>query len=105
MSFRILRSLVLIVTLAGIAAAQAPARLTLQEAVEIAVKNHPQIQASQNEVNFANQQVVINRSSYYPTISGELTASQGNDLSRIGAGELSASGCSTGSDRGRCFPS
>jgi outer membrane protein len=91
MSFRILRSLVLIVTLAGMAAAQAPARLTLQEAVEIAVKNHPQIQASQNEVNFANQQVVINRSSYYPTISGEITASQGNDLSRIGAGELSAS--------------
>jgi outer membrane protein len=70
---------------------QPPSRLTLQEAVAQALKNHPQIQAAQNEVEFANQQVIINRSPYYPTVSGEITASQGNDLSRIGAGDLSAS--------------
>ena len=71
--------------------AQAPPRLTLLEAHALAVKNHPQIQAAQNEVGFANQQIVINRAPYYPTVSGELTGSQGNNLSRIGAGELSAS--------------
>ncbi|HEX4595862.1 MAG TPA: TolC family protein [Bryobacteraceae bacterium] len=73
------------------ASAQAPPRLTLQEAVALAVKNHPQIQAAQNEVAFANQQIVINRAPYYPTVNGEITGSQGNDLARIGAGQLSAS--------------
>jgi outer membrane protein len=73
------------------ALAQAPPKLTLQEAVAIAIQNHPQIQAAQNEANFAHQQIVINRSAYYPTVEGEITGSQGNDLSRIGAGDLSAS--------------
>src|SRR5579871_1881853 len=73
------------------AAAQTPSRLTLQDAEALAVKNHPQIQAAQDEVQFAGQQVIINRSRYYPTVSAEVTGSQGNDLSRIGAGELSAS--------------
>jgi outer membrane protein len=91
MSRRINRSLVLAAALAAMSEAQNPPSLTLQQAVEIAIKNHPQIQAAQNEVGFANQQIVINRAPYYPAISGELTASQGNDLSRIGAGELSAS--------------
>src|SRR3984957_18885992 len=79
-------------TFAAVAAlAQAPPKLTLQEAVAIAVQNHPQIQAAQNEANFAHQQIVINRSAYYPTVAGDVTASQGNDLSRIGAGDLAAS--------------
>jgi outer membrane protein len=73
------------------ACAQAPARLTLQDAQALAVKNHPQIQAAQNELGFANQQIVINRAPYYPAITGVATGSQGNDLSRIGAGDLSAS--------------
>ena len=77
--------------LAGVAIAQTPPKLTLQEAVAIAIKNHPQIQAAQHEVNFAQQQVVINRAPYYPALNGEITGSQGNDLSRIGAGALSAS--------------
>jgi outer membrane protein len=71
--------------------AQTPPMLTLQQAEAMAVMNHPQIQAAQNEANFANQQIVINRSAYYPNITGDLTASQGNDLSRIGAGDLAAS--------------
>jgi outer membrane protein len=73
------------------ALAQTSPKLTLQEAVAIAIQNHPQIQAAQNEANFAHQQIVINRSAYYPTVDGEITGSQGNDLSRIGAGDLTAS--------------
>ena len=65
--------------------------LTLQQAEAMAIKNHPQIQAAQNEVNFANQQIVINRSAYYPDVSGDITGSQGNNLARIGAGDLPAS--------------
>ena len=72
-------------------AAQTPPLLTLQQAEELAIKNHPQIQAAQNEVNFANQQIVINRSAYYPDVSGDITGSQGNNLARIGAGDLPAS--------------
>src|ERR1700733_2214159 len=87
-----INKLPILLTLAiGLVFAQTPPKLTLQEAVAIAIQNHPQIQAAQNEANFAHQQIIINRSAYYPAVSGEVTASQGNDLSRIGAGELSAS--------------
>ncbi len=65
--------------------------LTLQQAEEMAVKDHPQVQAAQNEVNYANQQIVINRAAYYPDVTGNITGSQGNDLSRMGAGDLTAS--------------
>jgi len=80
-----------IAAMAGFAGAQAPPRLTLQEAEAMAIRNHPQIQAAQNELGFAQQQITINRAAYYPSVSGEITGSQGNDLARIGAGELTAS--------------
>jgi outer membrane protein len=70
---------------------QNPPRLTLQQAEAIALQNHPQVQAAQHEVNYSNQQIVENRAAYYPTVTGNLTGSQGNDLARIGAGDLSAS--------------
>jgi outer membrane protein len=71
--------------------AQTPSILTLQDAVAIAIKNHPQIQGAQNEASFAQQQITINRAAYYPTVNGDITGTQGNDLARIGAGTLSAS--------------
>jgi outer membrane protein len=74
-----------------VAGAQTLPVLTLQQAQEMAVKNHPQVQAAQNEVNYANQQIVINRAAYYPDVTGDVTGSQANDLSRIGAGDLAAS--------------
>jgi outer membrane protein len=66
-------------------------KLTLQEAEALAIQNHPQIQAAQHEVNYSNQQIAENRSAYYPDITGDLTGSQGNNLARIGAGDLTAS--------------
>jgi outer membrane protein len=71
--------------------AQNPPRLTLQEAEAMAIQNHPQIQAAQHEVNYSSQLIVENRSAYYPTVTGDLTGSQGNNLARIGAGDLTAS--------------
>jgi outer membrane protein len=71
--------------------AQAPPMLTLQQAEALAIKNHPQIQAAQNEINYSNQQIVINRSPYFPTINGEVTGSQAYEGSRIGAGDLQTS--------------
>lgn len=71
--------------------AQAPPMLTLQQAETLAVKNHPQIQASQNEVNYANQQIVVNRSALFPSVNGDITGSQSYDGSRLGAGQIQAS--------------
>ncbi len=85
-----LRPALFLVALA-VAQAQSPPTLTLQQAEALAIQNHPQIQAAQNEVNYANQQIIENRAAYYPTITGDLTASQANNLARIGAGDLSAS--------------
>src|SRR5579862_9674018 len=81
---------------AAMIAAQTPPpqnqpRLTLQEAQAMAVKNHPQVQAAQNEVNFAQEQITIRRAPYFPLVNGEITGSEGNNLARIGAGDLSAS--------------
>src|ERR1700733_4947630 len=91
MLLRINKLPILLALAVGPAFAQAPPKLTLQDAVAIAVKNHPQIQGAQNEANFAHEQITINRAAYYPTLNGDITGSQGNDLSRIGAGELPAS--------------
>ncbi len=77
--------------LPGAIFAQTPPPLTLQQAEALAIRNHPQIQAAQNEVNYANQQIIVNRAAYYPNITGDVTGTQGNDLSRVGAGDLSAS--------------
>jgi outer membrane protein len=71
--------------------AQAPSTLTLQQAQAMALQNHPQIQAAQHEAAYAGQQITISRSAYYPQVTGDITGSQGNDNSRIGAGDLSAS--------------
>jgi outer membrane protein len=65
--------------------------LTLQQAEQMALKNHPQVKAAQFEVNYAKQQIIESRSAYYPDVTGEITGSQGNNLARIGAGDLSAS--------------
>lgn len=71
--------------------AQAPAMLTLEQAEALAVKNHPQIQVAQNEINYANQQIVVNRSALFPALNGDITGSQSYDGSRLGAGNIQAS--------------
>jgi len=79
-----------IALLVRMAAAQSLPKLTLREAEAIALQNHPQVQAAQNEVNYSNQLIVENRAPYYPVVTGDLTASQANNLARLGAGEISA---------------
>jgi outer membrane protein len=72
--------------------AQAPlAKLTLKDAEAVALKNHPQILAAENEVGYANQQIVETKSAYYPMLSANITGSQANHGSRIGAGSLTDS--------------
>jgi outer membrane protein len=74
--------------LAGTAIAQT---LTLPQAVSIAIQNHPRIAAAQNVESAAGQRITQARAPYYPTVTGEVTGSQANSLSRLGAGFLTTS--------------
>ena len=70
----------------------APAQsLTLPQAVAIAIQNHPRIAAAQNTESAAGQRITQARAPYYPAVSGEITGSQANSLSRVGAGFLTTS--------------
>ncbi len=90
MPFRSNRIVIILGTIAT-AFAQTPPTLTLQQAQTIAIQNHPQVLGAQNEINFANQQIVETRSAYYPTVAGDVTGSQANNNGRIGAGYLTDS--------------
>jgi outer membrane protein len=65
--------------------------MTLPQAEAIALKNHPQIATAQNVAAAAAQGITEARAAYYPTIDGEITGSQGLNLSRLGAGAISSS--------------
>jgi outer membrane protein len=68
--------------------AQAAQSLTLQQAEQIAVQNHPQIQAAINMASAAESKVTQERSAYYPTAYGSLTGVGAENDSRIAAGAL-----------------
>ena len=76
---------------AELSMAQAPVRLTLQDAKTMALESHPRVLEAQSEAAYSNQQIIEARAPYFPTIDADLTGSQGNSLARIGAGALSAS--------------
>lgn len=68
--------------------AQVPQKLTLQEAEQIAIQNHPQIQAATQLASVATAQVMEARSSYYPQATGSATGVKAEAGSRIAAGAL-----------------
>jgi outer membrane protein len=69
-------------------AAQGPQKLSLKDAEQLAIQNHPQIQASMDVASAARAQVTEARSAYYPTVYGSLTAVDSESNSRITAGGL-----------------
>jgi len=72
----------------GATAGQAIQTLSLREAEQIAIQNHPQIQAAANLAAAAQAQVTQARSAYYPTVYGSLTGVDAEHNSRIAAGGL-----------------
>jgi outer membrane protein len=88
---RFLKQLALIIA-AAIAAlpvvAQRVQKLTLKGAEQIAIHNHPQIQAAADLADAAEAQVAQQRSAYFPTANGNLTAVDAENNSRVGAGAL-----------------
>jgi outer membrane protein len=71
--------------------ASTPPPLTLKDAEALAIKNHPQVQAAQLNYEASQQAVAQARAAYYPTLQGDITASQANPQARIGAGYLTMS--------------
>lgn len=69
----------------------APQRLTLRQAEDLALKNHPRVLAAQSQALAAAEEVREARSAYYPFVNADLTGSQGNTDARVGAGALVAS--------------
>ena len=65
-----------------------PQPLTLQQAENIAIQNHPRIQSSQALAAAAKQQVREIQSNYYPTVYGSLTGVEAESGSRVAAGAL-----------------
>jgi len=70
------------------ARAQTVQRLTLKEAEQIALQNHPQIRAAQFVAAAANKVTTEARSAYYPFTFGSLTGAVAEHDSRIAAGVL-----------------
>jgi len=65
--------------------------LSLKDAADLALKNHPLVLAAQDVISATNEQVRQARAAYYPDFNGDVTASQGNPQGRIGAGYLTDS--------------
>jgi outer membrane protein len=63
-------------------------RLSLKEAEDRAVQNHPQIRAGQYAALAAGETVRQIKSAYFPTLFGSVTGAQAQDGTRIAAGGL-----------------
>ena len=70
------------------ASAQDLEHLSLRDAEQRAVQNHPQIRAIQFTALAANESVHQVRSAYFPTVYGSLTGARAESGSRIAAGGL-----------------
>ncbi|MGA2510918.1 MAG: TolC family protein [Candidatus Acidiferrales bacterium] len=81
-------ALVAVALACGPLAAQNTQKLSLHDAEQIAIQNHPQIQAAVDIASAAKAQVTEQRSAYYPTAYGSLTAVDSENNSRIAAGAL-----------------
>jgi outer membrane protein len=64
--------------------------LTLKEAEQTAIQNHPQIQAAINVATVAQERVKQTRSAYYPLAMGNVTGVETQNNSRLTAGGLSS---------------
>jgi outer membrane protein len=82
------RNIGLLLFLAAGCLAQAPIKLTLQEAEALAVKNHPAVSAALLRALASNQVTTEVRSAYFPSVTANVTAAGALDQSRLAAGLL-----------------
>jgi outer membrane protein len=87
-AFRLIGGPLTTLLLASSAHAQAVQRLSLKDAEQQAVQNHPAIRATQFTAQAAGEVVREARSAYYPTVLASFTGAQSADGTRIAAGGL-----------------
>src|ERR1019366_8911211 len=85
---RLVQGSLLLLFLAAPAAAQDTQPLTLQQAEQIALQNHPLIQAAQLGAQAAREAVRETRAPYFPTAFGSVTGAEAEAGIRIAAGGL-----------------
>lgn len=78
----------LLLNLSVFVSAQTPLRLTLKEAEDLALKNHPQINAALLTAMAANQVPTAIGSIKYPQLTANVTGAGANEDARIAAGGL-----------------
>lgn len=86
-----LRALLAVGVLGTMARAQTPAAISLAQAQEIALKNHPRIASAALRANASRSAVQEARSAYYPTLSGNVTGVGAEHGSTLSAGALTTS--------------
>ena len=69
-----------------VASAQTVQTPTLEQAEQLAIQNHPQIQVATAEASLADAQKRQVWASYFPTVNASNAGAEANDLNRIGAG-------------------
>lgn len=75
--------------------AQAPAKLTLADAQQIAIRNEPRLASASLVARAAGQVVNETRSAYFPTVSGNLTGVGAEEGAAVAAGALTTSSLSS----------
>jgi outer membrane protein len=75
----------------AICTAQPPKSLTLEQAREIALLNHPRIQSAGLIAEAANTAVIQARAPYYPTLAGNFTGAGAQSGTTLSAGALTTS--------------
>jgi outer membrane protein len=83
-----MRETILLFAIAGIAAAQGPARLTLAEAQRLAIANNPQFSAAKYNAAAVYQLAPQYKAAYAPSLTGNLTGVGADNGSRLAAGGL-----------------
>jgi outer membrane protein len=81
-------AVILLIVASVVASTQDIQSLSLRDAEQRALQNHPQIRAVQYAAMAADENVVQARSAYYPTVYGSVTGAEAQSGSRIAAGGL-----------------
>src|ERR1041385_1275809 len=74
-----------------VAQAQAPRRLSLSEARQIALRTHPRISSATLVAQAAKSAVTESRAPYYPFVTGNFTSVGAQHNSTLGAGAVQTS--------------
>jgi outer membrane protein len=89
------RAVLLFPLLLSLATAQQKKILTLPEAEEMAIRNHPRIRASLLSADVAREGIVQAKAPLRPFLTANVTGSLADHQSRISAGTINASGLFT----------